>query len=69
MSKKKITTNKKGSMLLENMLLMVIGLIVLAAFNSFLSAGKNVVNKSAQRIQNMEHESDSRSTLGTFTKK
>lgn len=54
--------------MLENMLLMVIGLIVLAAFSTFLSEGKKVVNNSANKIKSMEHESDANSTLGTFKK-
>lgn len=61
---KKYIKNKKGSMIVEYMLLMVVGLIIMGAFNSFLSVGEDVVDKSINKVKNMGNTDES--NLGTF---
>lgn len=43
---------------------MVVGLIIMGAFNSFLSVGEDVVDKSINKVKNMGNTDES--NLGTF---
>ena len=58
--------NKKGSMMTEYLILLVVGLLVLGGFLLFLDQGGIFAEKSFRQIGNMEKSSDSTATLGKF---
>lgn len=60
--------NKKGSMMLEAMVITVVGLIILSAFMGFLDQGSIFASGSINVFRSMEKAEDSRATLGTFSR-
>lgn len=60
----KILKNERGSMTLEYLVILVVGLVVLLFFTVFVSEGKKFINLSQGSITNMGDESGGE--LGTF---
>lgn len=58
--------NKKGSMMMEYFVLIVVGLIILAGFLLFLDQGSIFARKSLEEIGKLEKETNSSDTLGKF---
>ena len=63
-NKKVIKNGKRGSMMLESMVLLVVGLLVLIGFLSFLGEGEQFAINSLDRIDEVSSEGET--GLGTF---
>lgn len=61
---KRLIKNKKGSMMFDYFILLIVGLLVLAAFLNFLNEGEDVMHNSVKKYKNMSTTDDS--NLGKF---
>lgn len=63
---KSLIKGKKGSMMTEYLILLVVGLLVLAGFLLFLDKGSIFAENSFKQIGKLEKSSDATATLGKF---
>lgn len=63
---KNITKGKKGSIMMEYFVLLVVGLLILGGFLLFLDSGSMFAENSLKQIGKLEKTSDATATLGKF---